>query len=111
MGKRKRNWEDSRYNIEKVLTTLSQNENSKWGKFVVKAAMDDSPSTLDIRHLGEKEDGTFIIGKGISLNDTEADRLTESLVDNGYGDLDVLEASCKRRRSVYYPEDNDDGIS
>jgi hypothetical protein len=97
-----KNKDYSRYSIEETICTLSQSEKSKWGKFVVKASMDDSPATLDIRHLCQKDDGTYIIGKGISLNDTEADALTESLVDNGYGNLDKLEESCKRRRSIYY---------
>jgi hypothetical protein len=95
----------SRYQIEEVLTTLSKNEKTKWGKFVIRSSYNDAPSTLSIRQLGENEDGTYIIGKGINLDDNEADRLTESLVDTGYGDLDTLEASCKKRRSIYYPEE------
>jgi hypothetical protein len=92
----------SRYSIEETICALSRNEKTKWGKFVVKASMDNSPATLDIRNLRENDDGTYIIGKGISLHDNEADTLTESLVDNGYGNLDKLEASCKRRRDIYY---------
>lgn len=102
---------DYRYRVEDVLCTLSEGK-SGWGKFVVRASYDDNPTNVGIRYLKhDEETDEFTIGKGISLTDEEADTLTETMVDNGYGDLEKLEASCKKRRSVYYPEDDSDGNS
>jgi hypothetical protein len=93
-----------RYTIEEIIDTISESEKANWGKFLLRASMDDKPSTIDIRHIGIDKNNKYIIGKGISLNNKEADKLTNSLVTNGYGDTDVIEEAIKKRKSVYYDE-------
>ena len=94
----------SRYKVEEVLDTISEGKGN-WGKFLIKASMDDGPSTVDIRHLGIDEDGEYIIGKGISLRDDEADKLTDSLLEHGYGDMITLAREYKKRKNTFYPKE------
>lgn len=112
MGKKKKHKKDeydpSRYSIEEVIETISETPNSNWGKFLVRGRMDDNPSTIDIRHL--RLGGKQIIGKGISLNDSECDVLTNALVKRGYGSIDVFDAEKKKRRKMFGFDDGDDGM-
>ena len=86
MAKRKKDFDINRYTIEEVLGTVSEKENSDWGKFIVKARMDEHVSNIDIRNLKFSSDGKLDkIGKGISLTEVEADTLTDLLIENGFG--------------------------
>lgn len=93
---------DSMYHVNEIIATLSRNENSNWGKFVVKCAMGDNPETVDVRHIGfDKETGNYKVGKGVALNDEEADKLTNTLVELGYGTFEVLDKEVTRRKKLY----------
>ena len=104
MGKKKKNWDDSRYKIEEILDVIGEPKNN-WGKFILKATMDDGPEMIDIRNLGKKEDGSYTIGKGISLRNDEADQVTDSLLKHGFGDMLNLTKEYKKRKNTFYPSD------
>lgn len=99
MGKKKKDYDPERYKIVEMIDTISEAENSNWGKFIVKASMDDKPATIDIRNikLGDKK----IIGKGVSLTDAETDAMVNALISRGYGSPKVLEKEMKRRKKMY----------
>lgn len=99
MAKKKKDYDPERYQIEEFIETISESKDSNWGKFVVKARMDDNPSTIDIRHIkvGDKP----FIGKGISLSDLECDEVVDCLVKRGYGRTKVLEEELDNRKSLY----------
>ena len=93
---------ETMYHVNEIIATISRNENSNWGKFVAKCAMDDQPETIDVRHIGfDKETGNYKVGKGVALNNEEADILTDTLVSLGYGHLEVLDKEVKRRKKLY----------
>ena len=101
MAKVKKNisYDASKYKIEEIIETLSEAKNNDWGKFIVKARFEDNPSTIDIRRMKFGE--TTITGKGISLTDSECDKVVESLAKRGYGTTEVLEDEIKRRKKMY----------
>ena len=107
MKKSKGEYDPTRYTVEEVIETLSERPNSNWGKFVVKARMDDNPSTIDIRHI--RMNGERLVGKGISLTDSECDTMVDALVRKGYGNPKVMKDEIERRSSIY-GFDDDDGI-
>ena len=109
MGKKKKDYDPERYKIVEMIDTISEAENSNWGKFIVKASMDDKPATIDIRNikLGDKK----IIGKGVSLTDAETDAMVNALISRGYGSPKVLEKEMKRRKKMYgFIKDDDEEV-
>ena len=102
----KKNKKDySRYKIEETLCELSKGETSNWGKYLVRASFEDNTSTIDIRRLKIVENDDPIIGKGISLTPEETDKLTNSLIQNGFGSTDVLKEEINRRNKMYGGDD------
>ena len=98
------------YAVESVLGVISESTSSPWGKYVITARNGDKPSTTDVRNLrrGTTGDVQFeTIGKGISLNGFEADKLTDIMLENGFGTTEVLEAELARRKSMYGLEEKD----
>ena len=108
MPKSKKEKDYNRYHIEEILDTISERKESNWGKFLVRASLDDNPSTVDLRNLCIKEDGTYKIGKGISLNNMEADKATDALVSHGFGTYEVLQKECDRRKRIFYDDGKKD---
>ena len=101
----KKNKKDySRYKIDETLCELSKGE-SNWGKYLVRASFEDNTSTIDIRRLKIVENDDPIIGKGISLTPEETDKLTNSLIQNGFGSTDVLKEEINRRNKMYGGDD------
>jgi hypothetical protein len=101
----------SRYRIEEIIAEISRSKDGKspWGKYILKCSFEDTVPTIDIRHMAFKEDGTHVIGKGISLNNEETDGLTDSLVTHGYGHTNVLEEELQKRKKMYgFHEDKGD---
>lgn len=98
MAKKKKDYDPERYQIEEFIETISESKESNWGKFVLKAKMDDNPSTID-RHIkvGDKP----FIGKGISLSDLECDSVVDCLLKRGYGRTEVLEEELENRKTLY----------
>ena len=98
MGKKK---DFSKYSIKEILATISEKKNSNFGKYVAKCAFDKKAPTIDIRNLGITDDGNYIIGKGISLTPDETEKLSNVLIDLGYGDTIKMEDSIKKRKKMY----------
>ena len=97
------------YKVNEIISELSHSKTSNWGKYLARCSLDDQPETLDIRHLGyNEEDDEYRAGKGIALNDSEADKLTNELVRLGYGDNSLIEKECKRRKEMYGFVDEDE---
>lgn len=62
-------------------------------------------TTLDVRNYNFN---TKKIGKGISLNTEEAERLTQILLDNDFGKIEDLEKAIKRKRNFFCIKDEID---
>lgn len=93
---------ETMYHVNEIIAELSHNENSTWGKYVARCAMNDEPETVDVRHIGfDKVTGNYKVGKGVALNPTEADKLTDTLLELGYGHVEVIEKELKRRKKLY----------
>ena len=107
---KKKSWDANRYSIEEIVDTISERSNSNWGKFIIRARMDDHPSTLDLRNLSLDNEGNVEkIGKGISLSNDEADNLTNLLFEHGYGSSERMEKAIKKRKKMYgFDVDDDD---
>lgn len=105
----KKNKDYNRYQIEEIIGTISKAKDgtSNWGKYLMRCSYDESPATIDVRHMCFKDDGSKIIGKGISLTDTEADTLTDMLVSNGFGTSECLDKELQRRKKLYGLEGDD----
>jgi hypothetical protein len=103
--KDKKEYDATKYKVEEVIETISERPNSHWGKFVVRARMEDKPSTIDIRHI--RMNGERLVGKGISLTDSECDTVVNALVKKGYGDAEVIKEELERRASVYGLEEEE----
>ena len=97
MGKFKK--EDSGFEIKEIIDVLSESDKSDWCKAVAKISWNERPATLDIRRLNMSNLELF--PKGISLTDEEADRLTNILLENDYGDLETLKAAVSRKQSRF----------
>ena len=78
------------------LGTLKENGKNDYIKGVAKVKWGDNPITLDIRNMNVKEEALY---KGISLNDDEAEKLTDILLDNDYGSIEKIKETFKRRVS------------
>lgn len=94
----------SRYNIEEVMCCLSKKKEdakSNWGKYLMRCSYEDSVARVDIRHMNFKDDGSTVIGKGISLEDSETDTMVDTLVSHGYGTTKCLENEVERRKKMY----------
>ena len=102
---------ETMYHVNGIIAELSHNENSTWGKYVARCAMNDEPETVDVRHIGfDKVTGNYKVGKGVALNPTEADILTDTLLELGYGHIEVLDKELKRRKKLYGFSINDEEI-
>lgn len=106
--KDKKNFE---YKIEKVLGTISESKSSNWGKFIIRARINDNPYTIDIRNLKINDDGTFTLGKGIALSNKDTDKLVELLVHLGYGDSEKISSLIDGREEYYGGKSNKVKIS
>jgi hypothetical protein len=88
-----------KYDITEVLGVASPEADltSAWCKAVLKTLFNEEEDGIDIRNFNRE---TKLMGKGVRLNIQEAHNLTDILVANGYGSMEVLEKEYKRRRSL-----------
>jgi hypothetical protein len=86
--------EDIKFEIEEFIGTIKESDKHDWCKAVAKISWNDSPATLDIRNMNMSQNR---IGKGISLSDEEADKLTDIMLENDFGSLETLESALKRK--------------
>ena len=97
------------YNIDAYLGSLKESDTHDWTKSVLRISWGDNPTTLDIRNVNMSQKR---IGKGISLNNEEADKLVDLLLDCDYGTLGALEEAIKRKKEFFSINphfDKDDG--
>lgn len=89
---------DFKYNIETFIGSIKESDKHDWCKAVMRIAWGDNPPTIDIRSVNMSQSR---IGKGVSLQNEEADRLVNILLDNDFGSLDSLKEAIKRREDVF----------
>lgn len=103
---------DMKYDITEILGVASVQEDlrSNWCKAVLKTLMDTgkngSEEGLDIRRFNVEN---YTLGSGIRLTPEEANNVTNILLQNGYGNFDVLEEEYKRRKSLFSGKDVENG--
>ena len=100
--KHQKDYDPEKYSIEEVFGTLTSYKDN-WGKFIFRGRFEDNPSTIDIRKgkIGKET----LVGKGISLTDSETDTLVNILVNKGYGETKIIENELHRRKELYGLED------
>jgi hypothetical protein len=70
--KKKEAYDASRYKIEEIIETLSEGKNNDWGKFIVKAIIENADNTgniidkriIDVKRSDSGEDLTVILDDG-----------------------------------------------
>lgn len=97
MGKLKEDKEFT-YNIDAYIGSLKESDTHDWTKSVLRISWGDNPSTLDIRNVNMAQKR---IGKGISLNNEEADKLVDILLECDYGTLASLEEAVRRKKEFF----------
>lgn len=93
--------DDWKYEITEVLGTVSPQADleSAWVKAVLKTLFNDNEEGIDIRRYNSIKN---ILGKsGIRLTVAEAHNLTDILLQNGYGSMEILEKEYTRRKALY----------
>ena len=96
-----KNTEDWKYEITEVLGTVSPQADleSSWVKAVLKTLFNETEEGIDVRKYNAVKN---IMGKsGIRLTVSEAHNLTDILLQNGYGSMEMLEKEYKRRKALY----------
>lgn len=98
MAKKK---EDFTYKIESC-NIFAEKPNTDWCKAFVRISWGDRPPGVDIRNIKANSDlDKIVLGKGITMTDEDADKLTEMLVDNGYGNTDTIKSSIEKRVNMF----------
>lgn len=97
MAKKKGQSKD--FEIQEIVSIISESDTSNWCKAVARISWNDKPPTLDIRRLNMSNLDMY--PKGIGLTDEEADRLTEILLENEFGNIEVLTRALEKRRSRF----------
>lgn len=84
--------------IIEVLGTVKE-ANRGWGKYIMKIRYGEetNPISLDIRNYNLDDDRS---GRGITLNDEEADAVVDILLDNNYGSIEKIEEAFERRKNL-----------
>ena len=79
--------------------------NKGWGKYIMKIRYGEStnPISLDIRNYNLESERS---GKGITLNDEEADAVVDILLDNNYGSIDKIKEALDRREKSFKISDD-----
>ena len=86
------------YNIDAYIGSLKESDTHDWTKSVLRIAWGENPTTLDIRNVNMAQKR---IGKGISLNNEEADKLVDILLDCDYGSIPALEEALRRKKEFF----------
>lgn len=92
-----------KYEIKEFIAPLKENDKNDWVKAVTRISWNDGPANIDIRNLNMTQEK---IGKGISITDEEADKLTEILLDEGFGSVNKLEEALKKRKCFVLSQDD-----
>ena len=93
--------DDWKYEITEILGTVSPQADleSAWCKTVLKTLFNGDEPGIDIRRYNSTNN---ILGKsGIRLTVPEANNLTNILLQNGYGSMEILENEYTKRKALY----------
>lgn len=95
---------DFKYDITEILGVASPEADlkSSWCKAVLKTLFNEEEEGIDIRSFNI--DSKTMGHRGIRLSIQEAHNLTDILIENGYGSMEVLEREYKRRRSLLHDD-------
>lgn len=95
---------------EDSITVFSSKPNTDWCKAVMKVKWNGKSSTVDIRNIKMSNEDEPFIGKGISLTPEDTDALVDTLISQGYGNMEIIEKELSERKSMYdldkFKEDN-----
>jgi hypothetical protein len=98
MNNKKIKPEDFKFEIEEVIGVIKESDKHDWCKAITKISWNKNPATIDIRNINMSENK---VGKGISLSDEEADKLTNILLENDFGSLESLEKALKKKKDRF----------
>lgn len=91
--------------IMEVLGVVKE-ANKGWGKYIMKIRYgeDTAPISLDIRNYNLEDERS---GKGITLNDEEADAVVDILLDHNYGSIEKIREALERREESFKISEED----
>lgn len=89
------------FEVLELIGPIKENKNSNWCKYIARISYNNKPANIDLRNIQFKEDGTYFLGKGISLTDEECDVTVDTLLERGYGTIDQLEYCLNKRKSIF----------
>lgn len=90
--------------IIRMISPLKESDRHDWIKAIAEIQWGENPATIDIRKMNPS---TGVIGGGISLNDEETNKLTNALLENDFGDLDVIEEAYNRKKNRLMSSDKE----
>lgn len=94
----------------KKQTLIEENENTRI--YFSEVSWNKNPAKKEIRKWLVKDDGSITALKGVTFNDDSSlDRLTEVLVDEGYGDKNTLMSKLSTRPDKEEKEESPATIS
>ena len=88
-----------KYEIDTEFGDFILSESPNRSLILRKISWNDKPPRLDIRNYFYKDEQEFM-ARGITMSDFAANKLTEILVDKGYGDSNKLMLSLVRRKDL-----------
>ena len=95
---------DISYEIKEILGVASVQEDLRgdWCKAVITTLMRDKNGEdvegLDIRRINIEN---HCMGHGVRFTPVEANNVTNILLENGYGNFDILEKEYLKRKSLF----------
>jgi hypothetical protein len=99
-------------NITQIKYVLEIASSSSMREAATKLFVSQPALSASVAEL-EEELGILIFertNKGISLTDEEADKLTDSLITNGFGNIVTLAREYKHRKETYYSNISDEEL-
>lgn len=92
---------DFSYEVE-ACHIFAEKPNTDWCKAVVRVRWGDKPVGMDIRNIKASGDlDNIVMGKGIAMSDEDTDKLTEKLVELGYGNTETIREFIDKRDNIF----------
>ena len=88
------------HELVEYVTDLTE-YNNQYSKSVIRVIWNDNPITTDIRIINKERD---FIGKGISLNEEECEKLVNILIKQGYGSIEEMKKAIVREMGRTNPD-------
>ena len=80
----------------KMISPLKESETHDWVKALAQIKWGDNPPSIDIRNMNLSNGR---LGKGICLTDEETNKLCNVLLENDYGDIEVIEEALRKKKA------------